>query len=53
VVGGVDHGVPRVLARGDVVLDLVDQDHGVADDHAGQRDRAEDRHETHGRMGRQ
>ena len=36
----------RVRPWDDVGLDLVDQDHRVAHDHAGQRDQPEQRHEA-------
>ena len=43
---GLDDRVPRVRALRLLLLDLVDQDHRVAGDHAGQREHAEDRHEA-------
>ena len=36
----------RAVAGGDVAVDLIDQDDGVAHDHAGKRDQAEQRHEA-------
>ena len=44
---GHDHRVPWMLARGNFGIDLVDQDHRIADHHADQRDDAEDRNESH------
>ena len=44
--GGVDDRAVAAVAGGDVVVDLVDQDHGVAHDHAGERDQAEQRDEA-------
>ena len=41
-----DRVATRVRPARDVALDLVDQDHGVAHDHAGERDQPEQRHEA-------
>ena len=49
----VDHSVPGINTARPLVLDLVDEDHRVADDHAGKRDDAEDCDEAHRRAGRQ
>ena len=49
----VDHRITLVQPSGDIHVDLVDQDHRIADDHPAQRDDAEDRDKTHRRPGRQ
>ncbi len=41
-----DDRLAGASAGGDVGLDLIDQDDGVAHDHAGKRDQAEQRHEA-------
>ncbi len=46
--GGADHRRPWMLTRGNVLVDLRNQDHRVADHHADQRDDAEDGNEAHG-----
>ena len=47
----VDDGLPGLDAASPLVLDLMDEDHRVADDHAGQRDDPEDGDEPHRRAG--
>ncbi|OIQ74920.1 hypothetical protein GALL_434200 [mine drainage metagenome] len=49
--GGFDDGFPTRQALGDVSLDLVDQNHRIAHDHAGQRDQPEQRHKAEGLVG--
>ena len=48
-----DHRVPDALPSRALGLDLVDQDHRVADDHADQRENAEDRDEAERPAGQQ
>ena len=49
----VDHRIPRVQSPGLVHVDLIDQDHRIADNHPTQRDNSEDRDKPHRRAGRQ
>ena len=53
VLGGIDHRFPGIHALGPIMLDLMDEDHRVADDHAGMGDAAEDCDEPHRLAGRQ
>ena len=46
--GGVDDRIPGVESLRLVRLDLANEDHRIAGDHAGEREHAEDRHETKG-----
>ena len=47
--GRVDHRLPGIDAARPLVLDLIDEDHGVADDHACECDDPEDGDEAHRR----
>ena len=44
--GGLDDRIPRVAPLRLLLLDLVDEDHRVAGDHAGQREHAQERHKA-------
>ena len=50
VFGGADHRRPGMFAVGDVLVDLGDEDHGIADHHADQRNHAENGNEAHRSM---
>ncbi|MDU3810641.1 MAG: hypothetical protein E7G62_06540 [Klebsiella grimontii] len=53
VLRGGNNGGVAFHALSEIIVDLTDQYHGIANNHPRQRDRAEQSHKSHGRIARQ